>query len=206
MYGEQIRAAYEIPASDLEYRLLRDTDGDFNRSTDLYTFHREITDSEHSLMLELLHALDTVCWNAGLDMFIIGGALVGQIFYHGLVPWDDDTDVALHAKHREQLGLELDKLATNSDFQWEKWPKHPDAMFKFFHKGSLSRIVLRIETGRKQIYDKFATTTSIKREIEVLLQTLGPRTCIVVHLQTNDSAFRLKKTHFGPTIEKVCLI
>lgn len=136
MYGEQLRAAYEIPASDLEYHLLRDTDAEFNRSTDLYTFRREISVLEHSLMLELLHALDTVCWNAGLDMFIIGGALVGQFFYHGLVPWDDDTDVAMLAEHRQRLAHELDKLAANSDFEWAAWSQ-PDAIFKFFHKGSV---------------------------------------------------------------------
>lgn len=86
-------------------------------------------------MLELVHALDILCWNAGFDMFIIGGTLIGQVFYHGFVPWDDDMDVAVHVKDRKRLQHELDVLAKASHFEWSKWPKRPSALFKFFHKG-----------------------------------------------------------------------
>lgn len=56
-----------------------------------------------------------VCEKNGLEYFVYGGTLLGVEKYNGLIPWDDDIDVALPRKSYARL-MELGSEAFSSDF------------------------------------------------------------------------------------------
>lgn len=55
-----------------------------------------------------------VCEKNGLEYFVYGGTLLGVEKYNGLIPWDDDIDVALPRKSYARL-MELGSEAFSSD-------------------------------------------------------------------------------------------
>lgn len=48
-----------------------------------------------SVALELLKEVDKVCSQEDITFFLRGGSVMGAVKYHGFVPWDDDTDIAV---------------------------------------------------------------------------------------------------------------
>lgn len=45
--------------------------------------------------LEILRDFDELCTENGLTYFGCGGTAIGAVRHHGMIPWDDDIDVAL---------------------------------------------------------------------------------------------------------------
>lgn len=45
--------------------------------------------------LEILHELDRVCAELGVNYYLAYGTCLGAIRHHGFIPWDDDIDVFL---------------------------------------------------------------------------------------------------------------
>ena len=45
--------------------------------------------------LEILRDFDELCAENGLTYFGCGGTAIGAVRHHGMIPWDDDIDVAL---------------------------------------------------------------------------------------------------------------
>ena len=53
--------------------------------------------------LEILRDFDTLCTENGLTYFGCGGTAIGAVRHHGMIPWDDDIDVALLRKDYERF-------------------------------------------------------------------------------------------------------
>lgn len=53
--------------------------------------------------LEILKDFDQLCTENGLTYFGCGGTAIGAVRHHGMIPWDDDIDVALLRKDYEKF-------------------------------------------------------------------------------------------------------
>ena len=56
-----------------------------------------------SKLLNLLIEFDKVCNQYQLRYFLIGGSMLGAVRHHGIIPWDDDIDVAMPRPDLEKL-------------------------------------------------------------------------------------------------------
>ncbi len=48
-----------------------------------------------SKLIEMLVEIDRICDKHGLRYFLVGGSAIGAVRHNGIIPWDDDIDVAL---------------------------------------------------------------------------------------------------------------
>jgi lipopolysaccharide cholinephosphotransferase len=64
------------------------------------------------IQLEMLEEVDRICRKCDIQYNIIAGTLLGAVRHQGVIPWDDDADVALlreeYNKFREVCKTELD--------------------------------------------------------------------------------------------------
>lgn len=57
----------------------------------------------HSILMKLMKELDRVCTKYNIKYYVISGSLIGVIRHKGLIPWDDDIDVAMTREDFEKL-------------------------------------------------------------------------------------------------------
>ncbi len=56
-----------------------------------------------AIELDLLREFDRVCKKYGLKYFLMYGSLLGAIRHKGIIPWDDDLDVAMFREDYEKF-------------------------------------------------------------------------------------------------------
>lgn len=49
----------------------------------------------HEILMRMMREFDRVCTDLGLHYYVISGSLIGVVRHKGLIPWDDDIDVAM---------------------------------------------------------------------------------------------------------------
>ncbi|KAL8595511.1 hypothetical protein ACOMHN_000720 [Nucella lapillus] len=95
---------------------------------------------ERAQLMFTMHVFQTVCQKHGIEFFIFEGSLLGSYRHHGLVPWDDDIDVALKASDWEKIYQVFSDipgftLFSPPDSQWKFYlsdlPAFSDKPFKF---------------------------------------------------------------------------
>lgn len=68
---------------------------------------RKITEDEKSNLQNELYKmacdLDDVCKINSINLFLVGGSLLGAVRHGGFIPWDDDMDLALCREDYEKL-------------------------------------------------------------------------------------------------------
>ena len=55
------------------------------------------------ILVDNLKVFIDVCNKLNIEYIVYGGTLLGTIKYNGLVPWDDDIDVAMPRKDYEKF-------------------------------------------------------------------------------------------------------
>ena len=57
----------------------------------------------HGVLLEILDDLHSICAENGLRYVLIGGSAIGALHSGGIIPWDDDIDIAVPREDYERL-------------------------------------------------------------------------------------------------------
>ncbi|MBR6532343.1 LicD family protein [Candidatus Saccharibacteria bacterium] len=52
----------------------------------------------HKIVLDIYKEIKKICEDNGLRFFAISGTTIGAVFWKGIIPWDDDIDIALPAE------------------------------------------------------------------------------------------------------------
>ena len=72
-------------------------------------------------MLDIVAVLDRVLTEANITYFMYGGTLIGSWRHHGLIPWDDDVDVAVDFTRLTDLRTALKSL--EPQFRFKERPR-----------------------------------------------------------------------------------
>lgn len=126
-------------------RLASQAENDPRAASDLASlepFKPSLNSEERAQLLFTLDVFARTCQQYGLFFFIMEGSLLGAYRHHGLVPWDDDVDIALNASHWRRAKAVLGNipgltLYAQGDVQWKLYlsslPPFHDKPFKFPH-------------------------------------------------------------------------
>ena len=77
---------------------------------DLQVFKPAVTGNDLCLLMDTLEALSGALTKANITYFLYSGTLLGSWRHHGLVPWDDDVDIAVDFTHQRELRRAFDTL------------------------------------------------------------------------------------------------
>lgn len=129
----------------------------------------------------LLQEIDNICKKYGLKYYLICGALLGAVRHHGLIPWDDDVDIAMTRKDYEKLKRVAEMEWRESDFCFVRYDKlGKDTFLDFF-----SRLLYVKEKVPQHTFDK------IKNKGREDIQD-----CMALDIYVLDYASRNEKIHF----------
>lgn len=66
--------------------------------------HIPLTLEQHQKILyEILYMVDDFCQAHDIPYFLVGGTLLGAVRYQGIIPWDDDADIAMTRENYERF-------------------------------------------------------------------------------------------------------
>lgn len=80
----------------------------------------------HEQLFKLLCEIDDICKENDIQYYLHGGSVIGAVRHHGIIPWDDDVDIAMtynnwlkFKKIFEKLSIQNRELVTD-----EKYPDY----------------------------------------------------------------------------------
>lgn len=76
----------------------------------LSAFTQAVDNQDLELQLEIIDAFDSVMNKSKVEYFLYSGTLLGSWRHHGIVPWDDDVDLAIPHAQRGAVRTALDEL------------------------------------------------------------------------------------------------
>ena len=78
-----------------------------------------MSDSLASFMYKMTHDFKTIAEEHNLHYWIIGGTLIGALRHQGLIPWDDDIDIAIKSSDLDLL-LQLEERFRGLGYVYKK--------------------------------------------------------------------------------------
>lgn len=77
-------------------------------------FHYELSEHDIDMLSETLQVFHKIMVDASIEYFLYKGALLGSYRHHSMIPWDDDIDLIVHEKDKENVSRAL----TNATSQY----------------------------------------------------------------------------------------
>lgn len=101
-------------------------------------YTKEQLDSLQKIELENLRVFIEVCRKLNLEYFVYGGTLLGVEKYQGMIPWDDDIDVAMPRESYKKFLKYAADILPNEYFIQSPYncPKSPYPYIKLRRKGT----------------------------------------------------------------------
>ena len=70
----------------------------------------QLVGGEKDMMLATVDAFSNALTRAGIPFFMYSGTLIGSCRHHGLIPWDDDVDLAVPLGLKKNVSQILSRL------------------------------------------------------------------------------------------------
>lgn len=123
----------------------------------IYSNECEYLREAHRINILMMKELDRVCRKYDIPYYIICGSLIGVVRHKGLIPWDDDVDVAFTRQGFEKL-KEVARLEwVNGDFSFINCGDYGNGAFLDF----LVRLVYNKERLPVKIFDKVENRAAV---------------------------------------------
>jgi len=104
---------------------------------------KSISKRQSNSLYRLMKFIHDACTEAGIQYWIFGGTLLGAVRHQGLIPWDDDGDIAIMQKDKKRFES-LRKKFEDNGYDFDNSPDDDDE--PCISKGTCSYII----TGRKK--------------------------------------------------------
>ncbi len=111
----------------------------------------------HEVNILMMKEVDRVCRKYGIPYYVICGSLIGVIRHGGLIPWDDDVDVAFTREGFEALKKAAKAEWAEGDFTFVDCGGYGNGAFLDF----LPRLVYNRKRFPVKIYDRIAGKASL---------------------------------------------
>lgn len=84
------------------------------------TMEHTYLENSHRILIELMREFDKVCRDNHLHYYVICGSLIGVVRHKGMIPWDDDIDIAMPREDYKKLKKIAKKIwnKDNDTFQF----------------------------------------------------------------------------------------
>jgi hypothetical protein len=108
------------------------------------TFYQPaMTEHDKQVMVTTLRVFTTALSSANLTFFLYSGSLIGSYRHHGMIPWDDDTDMMLNASQKARVRDVLQSLRPDYDLytggsddmtETTQWKFYSNHLSTFIHR------------------------------------------------------------------------
>ena len=88
--------------------------------------------------LDVMTQIHRFCEEHKLTYYLIFGTLLGAVRHDGLIPWDDDIDIAMPRKDYEYFLQHFD-LENYGVYSYKNNKQYPLAFAKAFHRGTVKK-------------------------------------------------------------------
>lgn len=104
----------------------------------------------HAILKKLMAEFDRVCQEYNLQYYVISGSLIGVVRHQGMIPWDDDIDVAMPRRDFMILKEKAADIWRDSDFEFVDYDQLGNGAFLDF----MTRLVYMKEEIPTRIFRK----------------------------------------------------
>ena len=180
-------------------------DGSQAAFTAYSTFQPSLTLTETRVLKELMEIFHRVMVEQDLFYTLYSGSLIGSYRFHGIIPWDDDVDVAILSRDTESVMKSLLKLSPDYTLYYD--PTNYIRSWKLYKRNQSSAIhgcrwrapfldISILHTNRTHIWDRSVDTWTSYMYEKALIFPLTRRPFMGIWVNApNDTKAVIEKSY-----------